>query len=140
MAAKSVPLLDERGISLVINCTTTNHSYPDGISSRRASVSLWATRCTTDEEVLGVFDPLFDALDLATLQGQSVLIHCAAGMHRGGTVGVAWIMHARGLGRDAALSAAREGRPIISPGDIQELWRLLLRLERARGSRDIIDE
>jgi hypothetical protein len=39
------------------------------------------------------FAPVFTAVDVAIGSGKSVLIHCMAGAHRAGTVGMAVLMH-----------------------------------------------
>ena len=38
------------------------------------------------------FMPVFTAVDLAVANGKSVFIHCRAGAHRAGTVGIAVVM------------------------------------------------
>lgn len=42
---------------------------------------------------INYFKPLFDFIDEAIKNGDNVLIHCLAGAHRAGTVGIACLMH-----------------------------------------------
>lgn len=141
-AAQSEKVLSERNISRVVNCTINDYTYPGSVEWRRCPVAMLhvpSSRSAPDAAAVAeFFAPAYAWLDAATAQGASVLIHCAAGMHRGGTVGVAWLMHARGLGAADALTAVQEARPMVSPKDIPQLWMALELLElhmQAEGRR-----
>ena len=74
-------------------------------------------------------------MDAALARGESVLIHCMAGAHRAGTVGVAVVMRlSAGPDRrfapyDDTLAAARRRRPILEPDLVaQGIGTHLLRL------------
>jgi hypothetical protein len=81
------------------------------------------------ENVLRYFRVLFEYIEKSVAKGENVLIHCLAGRHRAGALGVAWliydIMH-KNKGNypaekegpyDLALKIARKRRPVIDIGD-----------------------
>ena len=72
--------------------------------------------------------PAFEFIDQQTQAGNSVLIHCLAGAHRAGTVGVAYLMYKTGMGADQAIETAQKCRPIIAP--FATLLALLRTLEK----------
>ena len=73
------------------------------------------TTATTASPLQGGFQEAFDFIEYHVEKGNSVLIHCLAGVHRAGTLGTAWIMYKTGTGVKEALALARKCRPIISP-------------------------
>ena len=84
------------------------------------------TAAATQAMAESFFQPVFDAVDAAIDAGESVLVHCMAGAHRAGTVGMAIVMRqsagAVGGGGnqkfapyEVTLAAARKRRPILDP-------------------------
>jgi protein-tyrosine phosphatase len=47
----------------------------------------------TEDSVVQYFKPLLEFVGEAVDTGQNVLIHCLAGAHRAGTVGIICLMH-----------------------------------------------
>merc|ERR1712018_1760 len=58
---------------------------------------------------------LFQFIDTSLEQGESVLIHCAAGMHRAGATTVLFLMHTMNCDYENALKEAQFRRPVINP-------------------------
>ncbi|WP_457741953.1 protein-tyrosine phosphatase family protein [Thermococcus sp.] len=50
-------------------------------------------------------------IEVKVAEGKRVLIHCAGGCGRSGTVAVAWLMYSRGLSFMEALKEVRKKRP-----------------------------
>lgn len=84
------------------------------------------TAAATQAMAESFFQPVFDAVDAAIDAGESVLVHCMAGAHRAGTVGMAIVMRqSAGAGGgggnqkfapyEVTLAAARKRRPILDP-------------------------
>ena len=130
-ASQSVRLCIELNITHIVNATGAIYSYATGISHHQFCVASCCSSGASDEQVAEAFRPTMQWIDAAIACGHNVLIHCKAGMHRAGTVAVAWLMHSEDLGADAALSAIREHRPIVSPADVPGLWDLLVALDRS---------
>ena len=61
------------------------------------------------------FSELFKFIDQGLAKGESVLIHCAAGMHRAGGVSVAYCMHRKRMNYHQALTYAKSKRGVIDP-------------------------
>lgn len=87
----------------------------------------------TANETRRFFAPLFAFVESNLASGENVLIHCLAGAHRAGTVGVACLMHFAEMDRATATQTAQAARPVISP--IGDFPVLLDALERAEGRR-----
>ena len=86
--------------------------------------------------VRALFAPPMDFIGHAVGAGGTGLGHCFAGAHRAGTTGVAWLMHAEGLGAAAATAAAQQLRPVIDPKFHWGLAQLLVLLEMALAGGD----
>mmetsp|Transcript_42231 Transcript_42231/g.62540 ORF Transcript_42231/g.62540 Transcript_42231/m.62540 type:complete len:321 (-) Transcript_42231:230-1192(-) len=64
----------------------------------------------------GGFMQTFQFMHHHLSQGRSVLVHCTAGAHRAGTVGVAWMMQQQpGLGALEGIEKVKKVRPIVQP-------------------------
>jgi len=132
-AALSSQQLAQHGITRVVNCTVNDYDYPLGVTWMRLPVAS-LQQGLSDSQVADCFAQCFAFIDEAVRMGGSTLIHCVSGMHRGGTVGVAYLMHACSLDAASALKAIRVHRSIVAPQDIPALWELLLSYERARAA------
>ena len=127
--------LNDKGIKAVVNCqdlTSTNYFEEDGdIAYFRFAVSRLALDCCAEmkNSRFGAFDafrPSFNFVDDHLQRGQSVLIHCLAGAHRAGTLGVAYLMYKMRIGVDEAIHTAKQCRPVIGPfGTLLELLHYL---------------
>eukprot|EP00931_Biecheleriopsis_adriatica_P064625 TRINITY_DN39376_c0_g1_i1.p1 TRINITY_DN39376_c0_g1~~TRINITY_DN39376_c0_g1_i1.p1 ORF type:complete len:354 (-),score=70.88 TRINITY_DN39376_c0_g1_i1:78-1115(-) len=135
-AASSRLILQDNGISHVVNCTSDMplfFSRDPSISYFRFDIYKFYRELDFSNRtgVLDFFQPVFSWIDKAVAAGHSVLIHCLAGAHRAGTTGVAYVMHASGLDHKTAIVACKTCRPIVDP--IDKLTDLLASLERARA-------
>lgn len=122
MAASNRKTLDERAITAVVNCQDKNtENYFE--SDDKMTYLRFPVAKLSHSRIGGVLGkgalkgmmPAFDFIDQQIAAGNSVLIHCLAGAHRAGTVGVAYLMYKTGMRADAAISTAKTCRPIISP-------------------------
>lgn len=82
-----------------------------------------------DDEVEQNKAPQTPGDEVAAKQTPRVLVHCLQGQSRSGAIIVAYLMRARSIEYDTALSLARKYRPMIDPnsgfGDQLRLWRQL---------------
>ncbi|KAG8468509.1 hypothetical protein KFE25_013592 [Diacronema lutheri] len=145
-AATTRKILEPCGINAIVNCQdlASANSFEGRESARaieylRLNVQHWPDEVAEEGNergagVLDYFSPCFDWIDKSLERGESVLIHCYAGAHRAGTVGVAFLMYAARLRLAEALRLAQRCRPIINPfARLLKLLRMLeLALEDAR--------
>ena len=87
----------------------------------------------TDASILAFTNPVFEFIENAISNGQSVLVHCLAGAHRAGTTGCACLVHFADMDPVSAIATAKRCRQIIDP--IGSLPELLVRLHQARVNR-----
>jgi atypical dual specificity phosphatase len=76
-------------------------------------------------------------IDDALSRGRKVLVHCAAGQGRSGTVVAAYVMYKKGLTSDEALYWIRKTRPgSVDPvqEEILRAFETFLKLKKERGS------
>lgn len=144
VAASTRRILDDHGIQYVVNCqdTTSENYFEDDevmtylrfpVARLRPHYSPTASDGT--KPVLDQFLPAFSFIDTTLSSGGNVLVHCLAGAHRAGTVGVAYLMYKSGMGMDEALRTAKVARPVIGPFGV--LMELLRGLERDLGTQNI---
>lgn len=125
-AAANKRLLKRKKIFAIVNCqNTTSLNYHEGKKQfyyHRFPVTTLAMNkekqfdCATGAGAYnGGFHQTFEFMEEQLRQGRNVLIHCAAGAHRAGTVGVAWLMKQHGLGAVEAIAKAKTSRPIVQP-------------------------
>ena len=151
-------LLDS-GITHVVNCTddmknfcempVTLPPHPKANERRirylRFNVAHWRSagevcreQPATEAEICAFIGELFDFVEDALANGNSVLVHCLAGAHRAGTTGCMLLMHKGNLGANEATMAAKTLRPIINP--IGGLPGLLKLFEKSRGQVECAGE
>ncbi|CAB9526893.1 specificity protein phosphatase 10 [Seminavis robusta] len=146
MAASNRRTLKERNITAIVNCQglesknyfeddEDDDEENDKITYFRFPVSYLAhgSRIGTGmfakkQGALKGMTPSFEFIDQQISAGHSVLVHCLAGAHRAGTVGVGYLMYKTDMGVDDALATAKKCRPIISP--FATLLALLSHLEK----------
>ena len=59
-------------------------------------------------EVLDFFEPAHAFIDAALEDGKNVMVHCLAGAHRAGTVGVSYMMKSGRMSYTEALRVAKK--------------------------------
>eukprot|EP00298_Acanthocystis_sp_HF-20_P008422 c17670_g1_i1.p1 GENE.c17670_g1_i1~~c17670_g1_i1.p1 ORF type:complete len:221 (+),score=94.20 c17670_g1_i1:264-926(+) len=134
-AAQSRETLESRGITHIVNCQEANSKnfFEDDpkFVYLRFPIAEWKSSpgVDTNEGIIEYFKNLFTFVDNATLQGQSVLIHCFAGAHRAGASGIAFLMHACNLDFREARALAKKCRSVISP--FSHLLEILVKLDNA---------
>lgn len=140
-AATTRKVLEPCGISTIINCQdlASANSFEGSetgpaIEYLRMDVQHWPDEIAEENNERGVgvleyFAPCFNGIDSSMQRGENVLVHCYAGAHRAGTVGIAFLMHAGRLRLHEALRVAQRCRPIVNP--FARLLKLLHMLEKA---------
>ena len=132
-AAHDLKRLRENNVHLLINCTT-NVSYPSWHRERGTpEVITWAVcgemvQRYMDEgkRVLPLLEPLFNEIQCYLADRKNVMIHCRAGIHRAGTMGVILAMEFLNLNaKDAVRHVQRHRRATSVLGD---LWAFVLRV------------
>eukprot|EP00962_Isochrysis_galbana_P007826 scaffold2123_cov111-Isochrysis_galbana.AAC.7 len=119
-AARSRNMLDSAQITHVVNCTDNIPNFHEGsprsLQYMRFPISFWPQHVDASHaSVLAFAQQLFDFIDAALASGGSVLIHCLAGAHRAGTVGVSCLMRHHRLNPADATAMAKRLRPAINP-------------------------
>lgn len=136
-AAENLTMLRQHQITHVVNCTFGESKIPNfhtgKIKYYNFAVSHWQGFVNaTNASVIAFSEPLFQFIENAILNGESVLVHCLAGAHRAGTTGVACLIHFAKLDVIPAIRTAKRLRPIIDP--IGQLPEFLHRLKRAEDA------
>lgn len=123
-AASTRKILAKHGITSIVNCQGTDSTnFFEGskdIRYFRMDVQQWDAQVRENDNEMGegaaaYFAPCWEWMDASLERGENVLVHCYAGAHRAGTVGVAYLMHAAQLRLPEALRLAQHQRPIINP-------------------------
>ena len=135
-ASKDEALLRSLNIRGIINCTHEPYKLPNVLGKFYRyydfPICEWESHVnSTDKSVLDYFKPVFQFIKEHIDRKEGVLIHCLAGAHRAGTVGVASLMYFADLNMNSAIFHARTVRPIIDP-TIGTLPRVLQRLDKAK--------
>mmetsp|Transcript_8115 Transcript_8115/g.16484 ORF Transcript_8115/g.16484 Transcript_8115/m.16484 type:complete len:244 (-) Transcript_8115:121-852(-) len=147
VAASNKRTLDERNIVCIVNCQdehSVNYFEDDPkfdyfrFHVARLAVSRTAVDHRTGKGALDSFMPAFKFIDENISAGRSVLVHCLAGAHRAGTLGVAYLMYKTDMRVDEAIQAAKRCRPVIGPfATLLSLLRFLeLDMDRQREEDD----
>lgn len=135
-AAFDRTVLDKHGITAVVCCAEELeffHADCEQFSYHRIHPLEWDDTPDTKSAagVIRFFEPTFTFVDTALSAGRGVLVHCFAGAHRAGTVGVACVMRFSGGSLDESLAHAKRCRPAVDPFIFPELEELLTRLDAA---------
>mmetsp|Transcript_35637 Transcript_35637/g.87671 ORF Transcript_35637/g.87671 Transcript_35637/m.87671 type:complete len:207 (+) Transcript_35637:119-739(+) len=134
-AASNLSMLQEKGITHVVNCTDSMPLYHEAtgkIKYHRFDIAGWwkHIKSTGDHDATRVFfEPVLTFVGDALADGKSVMVHCLAGAHRAGTTGCACLMHFCGMDMQSAITAAKKCRPVVDP--IGGLPELLQKLDKA---------
>ena len=119
-ACERLSILQEFKITHVLNCTDSIKNYfeskPVGIVYLRKDMgSWWKDVNKTDESLVKFISPALEFIMQAILKGENVLIHCLAGAHRAGTMGIISLMFFASLHLKEAVPTAQRLRPVINP-------------------------
>jgi hypothetical protein len=135
---EDIDIAEARGYDLRVSA---NGSFEEEVLQKLGGdeevVFKWATQSTAE----AYFHPVFAAVDTAICAGKSVFIHCHAGAHRAGTVGIAVVMRlsatppAKYAPFKETLDAARVKRPILDP-DVVALGKRVHLLKLLEGKAE----
>lgn len=100
------------GITHIVNCT--GNTIPCKYPSDFAYLKLHLTD-QNHQRLLPVLDEACSFIAGARACRGTVLVHCAGGHSRSGSVALAYIMQSCGLNYADALHCAQQGRPVIQP-------------------------
>jgi len=105
-------LLKDRGITHILQVgSELRPSHPEHFVYKRLQVS-----DEEQEDLVGSFKEAFEFIDEArSSKGGAVLVHCAQGMSRSGTVVVGYLMWKERLSYVTALAHAQRARPVVEP-------------------------
>jgi hypothetical protein len=111
------------------------HRYPDYVAwltTQPASRVVWFPIADLGAPTLSLARPLLDQLGARLEGGQTLLLHCGAGIGRAGTIAAAVLMHL-GADFDDALHVVASHRPMAGPeaGAQRDLLRALATLNPA---------
>jgi atypical dual specificity phosphatase len=104
---EDLPGLVRQGIDAVLSLTERS-PFPDGTPDSVRHLHLPVTDMTAPSRE--VFDRAVTFLRTGMAEGRSVLVHCAAGLGRTGTILAAYLV-AEGLAPGEAIRRVREARP-----------------------------
>lgn len=114
-AASNATLLQQNGVTHVVNCTDNMPLYHESkniFTYLRWNVAYWPS---DDAQLQPFLATLFEFVDAALAGGGCVLVHCLAGAHRAGTTGCLLLMYLAGCNATDAVTAAKKMRPAIDP-------------------------
>jgi len=122
-AAAHTDILVASGVTNVVNCTknqiTRKFKSDDRLIYMRFDICFWKTELgnhPNNEELVQFFAPAFAFIDDAIEKGNKVLIHCVAGAHRAGTMGLIYLIHRGECNSfDDALRYIIIKRPCVKP-------------------------
>eukprot|EP00744_Colponema_vietnamica_P001481 GILI01002450.1.p1 GENE.GILI01002450.1~~GILI01002450.1.p1 ORF type:complete len:251 (+),score=51.69 GILI01002450.1:185-937(+) len=110
------------GIGYIINVTGSSPNFfPNDFQYMNARL------VDADHENIGKhFNAAFNFIEEGRRKGQSVMVHCAAGMSRSATLVIAYLMKHHGMTLKSAYNFTRTRRNVISPnpGFMRQLARL----------------
>ena len=132
-AAHDLERLRRDNVKLVINCTNNVPFPPWAQEPGTPELDIFAvcgrevrSRMRRGEEILPMLEPLFARIQHHLSSRQNVMIHCRAGVHRAGTMGVILAMHLLSLNPRDALRHVRKRRRLTNVcGDN---WEVVLRV------------
>eukprot|EP00398_MALV-I-01_sp_L67-1_P000497 gene497-177_t len=164
-AAETQSYLDKHKIYHIVNCRgerdvnlfekallpssrTRKYSYSrflvmtfDGLEALYEEKYDWEKHNPSRDVVTNFVNPQLQFIDRALEDGKNVLIHCAAGAHRAGTMSVAFLMQAHGIGYQKALAMAKEKRDVIDPACFKNLkWFLEVYEDELRADGELFGE
>ena len=139
-AAHDQERLEYHNIGFVINCTA-NVPYPEWMHQRGTPAydrfPIYGgplTSALIARNALGVLEPLFHRIEETLRNQQSVIIHCRAGAHRAGAMGVILAMYFHHLNPSDAQRHVRRRRSAthIVGQNLSIVYQVAAEMERAR--------
>lgn len=120
IAAENLSILKQLKVTRVINCTFDNLNVPNFHEKHfkyyNFAIRNWHKYITSaNSKILEFIYPVFRFINPAIENGESVLIHCNSGAHRGGALAAASLIYYENLDVASAISKAKTLRPIINP-------------------------
>ncbi|GAA6058419.1 hypothetical protein JCM3770_000460 [Rhodotorula araucariae] len=112
IAASNHALLDEHGIACVVSSMRQEYDLAPGVNLHRVAVD-----DTDRTNILEHLVPSADYIHAALENGQSVLVHCQAGVSRSATLVAGYLMLKHGLNVEQALDKIRAARPQVEPSE-----------------------
>ncbi|KAG7396312.1 hypothetical protein PHYBOEH_002493 [Phytophthora boehmeriae] len=111
-AAKNKTMLNQTGITHVINCAASvaPASFPDEF--RYLNIRL---RDHSSQDIARHFYTMFDFIERARELGGRVFLHCVKGISRSPTMAIAYLMWYKHIGMYKALDFVRQARPVVDP-------------------------
>lgn len=104
--ARDLPFL--RTISLVVNCSKNIPFYTTNIPGYRVAVD---DDPLENNQMVRFLVEVSRIIDEHLQRGQSVLVHCYAGMQRSSAVAAAYLMYKLFLGPEEAMRAIKKAKP-----------------------------
>ncbi|GAA5833412.1 hypothetical protein JCM9279_001516 [Rhodotorula babjevae] len=111
-AASNHALLEEHGIACVVSSMRQEYTTAPGVSLHHVAVD-----DTDKTNLLEHVVSTADFIDTALTKGESVLVHCQAGVSRSTTLVAAYLMLKHGLNVEQALDKIRAVRPQVEPSE-----------------------
>lgn len=111
-AAADLAVLKDLRIKRVLICCSHLPAY---LSDTDISYHRIPIPDSLDSNLCSYLPHAFDFISLGSVEANSTLVHCNAGVSRSGAVVVAWLMRAKQISFDEALNMAKAKRPIITP-------------------------
>jgi len=154
-AAKNDQFLRELKVTSIVNCTRPSkfgqlpdyHKATGRYRYYDLPIGHWDEYCLAGadgsnhssdvdkfESCLRFLLPAFAFCLRSLKRGDNVLVHCLAGAHRAGTMGILSLMHLQGLNGSDATNLAKHLRPVIQPiSDFPQLISLFEKASRWRN-------
>ncbi|XP_029922446.1 dual specificity protein phosphatase 14 [Myripristis murdjan] len=130
-AARSRSLISSRNITLIINASGQDVSYPHGPGVEVVPVPV---PDSPHAPLARYFEPVAERID-GNRTGNT-LVHCTAGRSRSAALVIAYLMRCEGVSLRQAHEALLEKRPHIRPN--AGFWRQLMEYERALFGRNTV--
>ncbi|GAA5940918.1 dual specificity protein phosphatase family protein [Sporobolomyces koalae] len=109
-ASQDEDLLRQHGIECIVSAMRQEYDAPGGVDMHRVAVDDTATTNIAEH-----FVPTASFINAALEKGQSVLVHCQAGVSRSTTLVAAFLMIKLGLNVEQAVDKIRTVRPQVEP-------------------------
>lgn len=131
--AQNKELLDNLGIKAIVNCCIEmKNIHQSSFSYHRTDLE-----DTMTQNIMPAINPTLSFIRDHVWKGNKVLVHCAQGQSRSGSMIVAWIMLTHGFTLDKAMDWVREKKGDVQPNP--NFMNQLREFEVGRGGRTVAD-